>query len=329
MKKTIYLYRSGKLKREDNSLVLVDKELNRTYIPIEQIDLILVFSEIDFNKRVLALCNKNKISILFFNYYGQYIGRYSPRIFYDGKLLIQQIDIYNNKEKKLYIAKQIIKSSLINTVNLLKYYNKKLMLFDKQIKQIENNIKEIVDKKTVNSIMLLEAQSKQIYYSCFDKITKDSLYVFNHRTLHPPQNRINALMSYGYSLLYGTLLGIIDRSNMYSQISFVHSLTKTSDSLQYDLADIYKPVIIDRIIFRIIRKNQINENYFIFKNDGCYLNKEGIKIIVEEYDKVMNKTIFTGKRNYTYKNLLVREVYNLANYIKGDNKSYKGFIMKW
>ncbi|MDO4466865.1 MAG: CRISPR-associated endonuclease Cas1 [Bacillota bacterium] len=78
-------------------------------------------------------------------------------------------------------------------------------------------------------------------------------------TKNPPENEVNAMMSYGYALLYGILLSILDRSSLFPQISFIHSLSKNCDSLQYDLADIFKPVLVDRLIFRMIRKKQIKE----------------------------------------------------------------------
>ena len=59
------MYKSGNLKRKDNSLVLESKDKDDDYIPIEQVDMIICFSEVSLNKRVLALLNKYEISILF------------------------------------------------------------------------------------------------------------------------------------------------------------------------------------------------------------------------------------------------------------------------
>ena len=71
MKKTIYLYKSGALLRKDSSLVL-EKNNDIIYIPIEQIDTIICFSEVSLNKRVLALLNTYNVSIFFYNFYGSF-----------------------------------------------------------------------------------------------------------------------------------------------------------------------------------------------------------------------------------------------------------------
>ncbi len=124
MKKTFYLYKSGTLKRQDSSLVL-EKNENIDYIPIEQLDMIICFSEINLNKRVLSLLNKYQVGILFFNFYGNYIGRYIPKEYKDGKVLVQQVHAYENPEMRLYIAKSIVLASIKNMLAVVKYYRKK------------------------------------------------------------------------------------------------------------------------------------------------------------------------------------------------------------
>lgn len=84
MKRIFYLYKSGTLIRKDSSLVLEEKNGNDSYLPIEQLDTIICFSEVTLNKRVLELLNRNNITILFFNFYGSYIGRFSPKNYSDG-----------------------------------------------------------------------------------------------------------------------------------------------------------------------------------------------------------------------------------------------------
>ena len=67
MKKVFYLYKSGELQRKDFSLLLQEKNGNVVYIPVEQINLIVCFGDVNLNKRVLGLLNSYSVSILFFN----------------------------------------------------------------------------------------------------------------------------------------------------------------------------------------------------------------------------------------------------------------------
>lgn len=328
MKKVIYLYKSGQLLCKDYSLILKDKKDYVSYIPIEQIDTLICFGEISINKRTLSLLNKHNIVILFFNFYGQYIGRFTPKQYLDGKILINQIHIFENETIRYHIARTMIISSLKNCLALLKYYNKKQFPLLDNIIEIESIIKEC-NNKSVTELLLLEAQAKKIYFNSFDIILEKEKYHFIKRTKNPPLNEINALLSYGYSLLYANYISVIDRSRLYSQISFVHSLTKCSESLQFDLADILKPVLVDRLVLSLCRHKLLKDEYFDYKSDRCYLNKEGVKFFVEKYENYLLKTIKINNRYYSYRNLISREVHLLSNYIANESNDYKPYIMKW
>ena len=328
MKKVIYLYKSGQLLCKDYSLILKDKKDYVSYIPIEQIDTLICFGEISINKRTLSLLNKHNIVILFFNFYGQYIGRFTPKQYLDGKILINQIHIFENETIRYHIARTMIISSLKNCLALLKYYNKKQFPLLDNIIEIESIIKEC-NNKSVTELLLLEAQAKKIYFNSFDIILEKEKYHFIKRTKNPPLNEINALLSYGYSLLYANYISVIDRSRLYSQISFVHSLTKCIESLQLDLADILKPVLIDRLVLSLCRHKSLKDEYFDYKKDSCYLNKKGVKFFVEKYENYLLKTIKINNKYYSYRNLISREVHLLSNYIANESNDYKPYIMKW
>ena len=329
MKKIFYLYKSGELQRKDFSLLLQEKNGNVVYIPVEQINLIVCFGDVNLNKRVLGLLNSYSVSILFFNYYGDYIGRFTPKKYSDGKIIINQVNSYHN-HKRLYIAKKIIFTEVKNILSLLKYYNKKYHLLEQMIINVDNELNKLDTIESIEELLLLEAIIKKQYYSSFDYIIKNPNFIFKNRSFYPPLNEVNALLSYGYAILYANVLSDIDKSPLLAQISYIHSLSKQSDSLQFDIADMLKPIFIDRLILRMINKNQIKTNYFEYKENGaCYLNKEGIKVFLYEYEKLMQKSIKIGGKYYSYRNIITREVYKLANYIEGKTDEYKPYIMEW
>lgn len=329
MKKVFYLYKSGELQRKDFSLLLQEKNGNIVYIPIEQINLIVCFGDVNLNKRVLGLLNNYSVSILFFNYYGDYIGRFTPKKYSDGKIIINQVDSYRN-HKRLYIAKKMVFTEVKNILSLLKYYNKKYHLLKQIIINIENELNKLDTIESVEELMLLEAIIKKQYYSSFDYIIKNPNFIFKNRSFYPPLNEVNALLSYGYAILYANILSDIDKSPLLPQISYMHSLSKQSDSLQFDIADMLKPIFIDRLILRMINKNQIKPNHFEYKENGaCYLNRDGIKVFLCEYEKLMQKSIRIGGRYYSYRNIITREVYKLSNYIEDKTDEYKPYVMEW
>ncbi|HOI47450.1 MAG TPA: CRISPR-associated endonuclease Cas1 [Bacilli bacterium] len=332
MKQRFYIYQSGELKRQDQSLVFITNKDEKIYIPIMQIELINVFSQIIVNSAAYALLNQYGITIHYFNYFGNYYGSFVPDVPKLGKTIINQVEHIINNEKRIVVAKEIILASAYNMRALLKYYHKKRSICKDQINLIDTLFESLEELNTeqLNDIMLIEARIKQIYYSCFDEIIFQNQFCFGRRSVRPPLNEVNAMMSFGYQMLYSLIESIIHRSSLVLHLPFIHSYERRKEGLQFDIADIFKPVVIDRTIFRLINRKQISKMHFENKNEGVYLNKLGGTIFIEELEAFMKTTISTNgsNRKYSYNQIISKEIHKLTNHIN-DKETYSGFRMRW
>lgn len=143
--------------------------------------MIICFSEVNLNKRVLALLNKYEVSILFYNFYGNFIGRYAPKDYKDGRVLVNQVNKYRDESQRLYISKSILKASIKNMLSVLKYYRKKGKKLDELIKKLEDSVGIVPDIETMNELMLIEANAKQTYYKMFDVVLENENFKFQKR----------------------------------------------------------------------------------------------------------------------------------------------------
>lgn len=331
MKKRIYLYSSGNLLRRENNLCFETKD-NLIYLPIFQIECINIFNHVNISKNTIILLSRFNIIINFFDYHGNYCGSYYPYIPTYGIYIEKQVLYLHDLVKKLCLGKEIISTSMNNMLSVIKYYHKKRKNLGTQITKLENIALEFKNTSFSQNdqMMIYEAKFKSTYYSCFSSIVLNNFFTFDKRSTRPPRNAINALMSYGYNLLYTMISNSIHRSRLQISLPIIHGDTRNQEGLQYDIADIFKPIIIDRLIFRLINKNQILPIHFDIYTDKVYLNKLGIEVFIENYEKLLSKTIYIyeSKRNLTYRNIISMEVHKISNHII-ENKQYKGFRMKW
>lgn len=117
-------------------------------------------------------------------------------------------------------------------------------------------------------------------------------------------------------------------SNLAPELGIIHGISKLGNSLKYDIADIFKPVLIDRLIFRLINKKQINDNHFDTCNDATYLNKNGCSLFIEEFETQLTTVITIKNRKLSYRSIINREIYNIEKSLQS-NKKYKGYKMEW
>lgn len=291
-----------------------------------QIEMIFVFGHLEINKEVLQILASYQICVQFFSYTGRYIGEFLPEVNRIGNVAIQQVKLQDCDEKKNKIAKEIILSSMHNTLELLKYYARKGRRIKEEIHKIEKLKVELEKKeiKQITDILLIEAKMKNIYYSTFNTIIINKGFTFHGRSLNPPLDEMNALMSYGYAILYGILDSIIHRSNLLNQIPVIHGTSRKDNLLAYDIADIFKPICIDRVIFRVINKNQVNLSHFKNTKKGCFLDKVGASLFIGEIEQKLSSTYYYNNKSRTYRSILGLEIHNFEKAIL-DLKDYKGF----
>lgn len=330
MKQSYYLYKSGRIQRKDNTLEIVYKDNTKKSIPIERVDDIYVMTEFDFNTKLLNFLEQYGICLHFFNYYGFYTGSFYPKeSLVSGKLLIKQVEHYSNLNQRLKIAKSFIDAASYNLYRNLNYYKNRGKEVSNQIKEIEYLRKEISLCKNIQELMGIEGNIRKNYYDAWNFIVNQNIG-FEKRVKNPPDNAINSLISYVNTIVYTRVLSEIYKTQLNPTISYLHEPSERRFSLCLDIAEIFKPIIADRLIFSMLNKNQITEKDFEKGLNFTYIKEDARKRISREIDLRLQTTIKHKKldREVSYEYLIRLEIYKLIKYLLYDEE-YEGFKMWW
>ena len=341
MKSPLYIYRSGELKRKDNTIrfiAAIDDENNDseypkdriTDRPIEQCSEIYAFGNITLNSSIINLLSQYGICIHFFNYYSFYTGSFYPREhMLAGELLVKQVKHYSDDEKRLVIAQKFIDAASFNIYRNLRYYNGRGKDLKQYMNDIEDFRKKIYKSQSVSELMGYEGNIRKIYYSAWNVIVNQKID-FEKRVKHPPDNMINTLISYVNSIIYTKILSELYITQLNPTISYLHEPGTRRFSLALDLSEIFKPIIGDRIIFSLLNKNMITEKSFTKNLNYLHLTEAGNKIITKEINKRLKETITHKElgKNVSYQYLMRLEAYKLIKHLIGE-KEYDGFKMWW
>ncbi|MHA1881376.1 MAG: type I-B CRISPR-associated endonuclease Cas1b [Candidatus Heimdallarchaeota archaeon] len=331
MKETYYIFNSGELVRKGNTVYFKNEEQEtKRALPIENIESLYIFGEITLNKRLLAFFNEKNILLHFFNYYGFYIGSFMPRDYLNsGMLIVKQVEHYLDKSKRLLLAREFLRGATHNMLSNLKYYQRRGKELEEEIKTITKHLGEQKTSPEVAALMGLEGNIRKIYYKAFNKILREG-YTFTERVKRPPDNKINCLISFGNSLVYRTVLTEIYHTFLNPTISYLHEPAEGRFSLSLDLAEIFKPVIVDQVIFSLVNKQKINDEDFKKELKFCYLNEKGRTKFVKEFDERLHATVKNEKlkRNISYKRLIRLECYKLIKHVIGD-KRFIAYKKSW
>lgn len=329
MKKDYFIFKSGRMVRKDNTVYFIGKDEKKKSLPIHQIDNLYVFGKVDFNTDYLNLLSRHGVRMHNFNYYGFYNGTFSPRSKHvSGFTVVHQSSCYLDKNKRVYLAKQFISSSIFHMLRNLRNYRKYNEVHT-SIEHIQKNISLLESSTTVQEVMGVEGMSRQHYYSAFNYFLPNE-FAFAERTKKPPKDPLNALISFGNSLCYTTVLSEIYKTHLDPTVSFLHEPSTKRFSLSLDIAEIFKPLLVDPVIFSILNKKRIKATDFDYMDDMVLLNESGRKKFLKDWTDKLQTSIMHRKlkRNVSYKHFIRLECYKLIKHFIGDDL-YKPLKAWW
>ncbi|KXG75850.1 CRISPR-associated endonuclease Cas1 [Fervidicola ferrireducens] len=330
MKRSVYIFSSGELKRKDNTLCLETEE-GKNYIPVENTDEIYIFGEVEVNKRFLEFAAQNEIIVHFFNYYDYYVGSFYPREFMNsGYMILKQAEHYLDKEKRIVIARKIVTGAIKNILQVMNYYinrGKDLADVVERIRDLESRVESFNE---IDELMAIEGNVRESYYSSFDKILENPDFKFYKRTKRPPKNNLNALISFGNSMIYTIVLSEIYKTHLDPRIGFLHATNFRRFTLNLDIAEIFKPIIVDRVIFTLISRKVITKDDFEKDFEGLILKENAKKEFIKELEVKLSSTFKHRQigKDVSYRRLIRLELYKLEKHLMGEQE-YNPFVAKW
>lgn len=334
MRKTYYLFNPGRLSRKDNTLKFmpVDEQGNEgkpRYLPIEGVGELFAFGALDANSAMYNFLGKNDIPVHFFDYYENYTGSFMPRDgLLSGKMILAQVKHHIDHSLRMAIAVKIIEGASHNMLKNLMYYVRR----GKDTQPLIENMKllavSIRQAKAIDELMGIEGNIRINYYDAFNLIIND--FVMEMRSKRPPLNPVNALISFGNMMCYSQCLRAIHQTQLQPTISYLHSPGERRYSLALDLAEIFKPLLVDRVIFKVLNKKELREQHFDKKVKYCLLNDTGKKVFIKAYEERLNETVKhrTLNRSVSYKHLIKLECYKISKHLL-NLEEYKPFKMWW
>jgi len=330
VKKPVYIFSNGELKRKDNTLFFENEE-GKKYIPVNGTSEIHIFGEVDINKRFLEFATTSEIILHFYNYYGYYAGTYYPREHLNsGYMILKQAEHYLDNEKRLELAKEFVIGASKNMRQAVRYYinrGKNLQDIENEINNLEQHIDECLQ---IDELMAIEGNIRQYYYEAFDEIIQKPEFSFVERTRRPPKNNLNTMISLGNSLMYTTCLSETYKTHLDPRIGFLHATNFRRFTLNLDVSEIFKPIIVDRVIFTLLGRNIIKADDFEKTTDGLLMKEKAKKAFIQEFENKLRTTIKhrTLGRNVSYRRLIRMELYKLQKHLIGEEK-YDAFVARW
>jgi CRISPR-associated protein Cas1 len=309
MTKNYHIFSNGNLSADQMVFRFDSKDGKMVRVPSENVSSFDLYGGVSISSGALKLALDNNICINVFGFYGNYVGTFWPKeVFFSGDLTIKQSLLYSDYRRRVELAKSLLEGVKKNMRRLIKKFG-----------GFPDNIDFIMTDNTVESLMLAEARMRKTYYSHLDNALPEDFRIIE-REKRPPSNFGNSLISFGNSLLYAEMVTQSRKTSVNMTIPFLHSPESGRFALALDLAEIFKPGLVDRLILSLTRQGIMHagEEHFHKIGNGIMLNERGRKIFVENWESWLDSSAYNEKlkRKVSHRELIRMEIHKYAKHVE-------------
>ncbi|QTA80270.1 Putative CRISPR-associated endonuclease Cas1 [Desulfonema limicola] len=327
---TIYVTDNGVMLKRLSQRILLKKDgkvINE--IPVLDLKRVVVFGNNQISTDLMKFLAGKGIEIAFLSMNGRFKFRVVPETSKNIYLRMAQHHHYQNPVFRISISKNIVKGKLVNQRNLLLrcQRNQPETNIKDAIDSLKTSLQELEDKASIDEIMGAEGYGSRIFFKAYGKLLYNG-FKFHTREYYPPPDPVNALLSFGYMLIFNELNGLLEACGFDVFLGFLHSAKYGRESLASDMIEELRSPIVDRLVIYLINKGVIKLSQFTEKeNKGIRMDEQAIKAYLSNYEKFMTASFadMKTKKQTNYREIIRGNVFKMENVLL-NNTEYQPYI---
>lgn len=312
------------LNRDNEGFVISSKEGSQR-IPAEGIKSIQIGRGAQITSDAIMLAVEREIEILFMDRAGNPVGRvWSPKYGSVSSIRKGQINFtFSGKAvdwiKNVILRKVENQQALILTVRTED--DRSLRIAERSIARLEDYRSKIsrLNGEIVSDIAATlrgwEGQASRIYFEALNQFIPEK-YRFTSRSQKPATDIANAMLNYGYGILYGKIEGALIKAGIDPYVGILHRDDYNRPVLVYDVIELYR-VWIDYVVFSILAQDIITDEYYSIRSDGaCWLEPLGRRVLIQSVNDYLNDNVTVKGLTRSRETQIALYAQNLAQQFK-------------
>ncbi len=337
---TLFVTTEGSyLKKDGQAVVVMIEKQPKLRLPLHNLDGIVCFGNVMCSPYLMGACARSGVSLSFLTPYGGFVAAVTG--FSPGNVLLrrEQYRQADDPESTLAVARHFVAAKIANSRAVLQRAardtarSSSAEILRSTATKLSHRINRALKVQDIDSLRGIEGDSANLYFSVFNELYSEQVkgFHFSHRSRRPPLDKINALLSFLYSMLTHDTRSACEACGLDAAVGFLHRDRPGRPGLSLDLIEEFRAFLADRLALSLINRRQIQEKDFEVTDSGAVLLKDKPrKEVLAAWQKRKQDTIthpFLGEK--TTIGLLVHLQARLfARYLRGDIEQYPPFIWK-
>ncbi|NWO04591.1 MAG: type I-C CRISPR-associated endonuclease Cas1 [Alteromonadaceae bacterium] len=340
---TLYITTEGAwLKKHGANIVMMIEGQERTRLPVHMLEALVCFGRVLVSPPLMGFCAEEGITITHLSPNGKFLARIEGPV--SGNVLLRraQYRITDDENGCASVIRHVLIGKVHNqravVARGLRDYSAKLALSERQ--NLENAkarlgrvARDLLREPTTNGLRGFEGEAAQVYFSVFDTLVRHDgeAFRFIGRNRRPPRDRINALLSFFYTLLTHDCRSALESVGLDPAVGFLHRDRPGRPSLALDIAEEFRPLLGDRLALSLVNRRQLREKDFVVaESGGVVLTEDARKKVLVAYQERKREELFHAfvDEKVPIGMLPILQAQLLARHLRGDLDAYPPFLWK-
>ncbi|MCB9140439.1 MAG: type I-D CRISPR-associated endonuclease Cas1 [Caldilineaceae bacterium] len=356
---TLYLTEPYSTVRKDGETLIVkipenkeaDQPPRTVRVPMMKVDQVVVLGNSTVTTPALLALLEQNADVCFCNYWGAFQGRLAPAASKNVYVRLAQFRAHEGYRTRVLLAARFVRGKLHNQRTLLLRTNRTVtddesaQLIARAAETIRALIVEVDNleveedgpldpsrpqlKSALGALQGMEGAAAAAFFKGYGRMLKQPMG-FNGRNRRPPTDPVNALLSFGYTLLLNHVLSAAHIVGFDPFIGFLHSEGYGKPALALDLMEEMRTPVADSVVMTVINKQILRGEHFEETFGVCRLKPQGRKLFLQQFEQRLNTEITHPVFGYkaTYRRCIELQARLLAKYLMGETPVYKAFQIR-
>ncbi len=295
-----------------------------TTVPLPLLEQVLIFGQSQVTTQAIRACLSRDIPIVYLSRLGYCYGR-TLALQRGYRALARQQQALTESER-LQVARAIAQAKLANCRTLLLRQQRRRSLdLDLAIQTLAYLADQVSTATSAAQIMGYEGAAAGSYFAAFGQCLQGSEFAFLARSRRPPRNPVNALLSFGYMVVWNHLLTLIELQGLDPYAGCLHSGSDRHAALASDLIEEFRAPIVDSLVLQVVNGRMVTSEDFDYRDGGCFLGATGRRTFLRSLLQRMEERLSDGEPRW---DLLSRQVRQFKQFVYHPSQGYSPYRIR-
>ncbi|MFT0727368.1 CRISPR-associated endonuclease Cas1 [Synechococcus sp. F70.1] len=298
-------------------------------MPLPLLEQILIFGRSQVTTDVVRACLRRNIPIAYLSRLGYCYGRLVP--IERGYRRLAHLQQALPEEWRLQTAAQMVRAKLLNSRVLLmrQLRQRPTETGDLTLRSLEHLAAQALEAKSLDQLRGIEGAAAALYFPELGNCLQQRGFVLLNRTRQPPTNPVNAMLSFGYMVLWNHLLTLVELQDLDPYQGCLHASSERHAALVSDLLEEFRAPIVDSLVLWLVNSGVMDiQEDFEYRDGGCFLSDAGRKKYLKAFLQRMEGSIQTPDGDQPRWDLLTQQVKKFKHSVYNPQDLYQPYRIR-